>query len=125
MIHVAVWKKVKIERCSALEKELEKERLKCKSLEEVNNTLLTDYKEFQAELPRLKQRLKELEWNVLGMKNEKEKEVKKRRWSGGMVKEGGPVNETVDILDALCNDVTQFPPLPKVSVISSKNVKSV
>ena len=30
------------ERCSVLEKEVEKERLKCKSLEVVNMTLLTE-----------------------------------------------------------------------------------
>ena len=108
-----------------LEKEVEQERLKCKSLEEVSKALLMDCNDFQAELQRLKQRLKELEWNVVGMKNEKEKEVKKRRWSGGMVKEGGSVIETVNRFHTLSDHVTEFPPLPKASVVSSRNVKSV
>jgi len=41
------------------------ERLKCKFLEQVNKALLMDCDDFQAELQRLMQRLKELEccWN--------------------------------------------------------------
>ena len=66
---------IKCDRCPMLEKEVQQERSKCKSLEEVNKALLMDCNDFQAELQRLKQRLKELEWNV-GMKNEKEKEAK-------------------------------------------------
>jgi len=110
------------ERCSMLEEEVNKERLKCKTLEEENRALLTECIEFQAELQRMKKKLKELEWNVVGMRSEKEKEKKQRRWSGGMIKEGGSVLETENRFNAL-QDVDEFPPLPMVSRGSSKNVK--
>jgi len=66
----------------------------------------------------LKQGLKELKSNDVGLKNEMEKEVKKRRWSRVMVKEGRLVIETVNRFNAFCDNVTEIRPLPKVRVWS-------